>query len=148
MEKIFKLVARAVILILCVANLPATAADYPTKPITIIVQHDPGGAGDVQARAFASAAEKLLGQPVLVINKPGAAGMIGLEACKQAAPDGYTLVLGSNVFLLPIEWEITNGRKPLVTRDDFITIGAFTRTPLLITVPYNSPWKTLGDLIE
>lgn len=95
MKKIFNLVAMAVILILGVANFPVAAADYPTKPITIIVTVSPGGSNDIQCRAFASVAEKLLGQPVVVANKPGASGMIGLLAGAQAPADGYTLTGGS-----------------------------------------------------
>jgi tripartite-type tricarboxylate transporter receptor subunit TctC len=107
-----------------------------------------GGEGDLHIRAFASAAEKILGQPAVVVNKTGAAGMIGLQACANAAPDGYTLALSANVFLLPIEWEIANGRKPLVTLDDFISVGAFGQGLFVIAVPYDSPWKKLGDLMN
>jgi len=148
MKKIFNLVAMAVILILGVANFPVAAADYPTKPITIIVTVSPGGSNDIQCRAFASLADKLLGQPVVVTNKPGASGMIGLLAGAQAAPDGYTLTGGSTSDMCALEWEIASGRKPAVSRKDFVTLGTFTFTPLLIAVPFSSPWKTLADLIK
>ena len=148
MKKIFNLVTMALVLILCMSSFPGTAADYPTKPISMIVPNPPGGAADVQARAFASMSEKLLGQPMLVVNKPGASGQIGLSACAQAAPDGYTLTIATSYYLLPIEWEIVNGRKPLITEEDFIKIGAFSQTRYMISVPYNSPWKTLADLIK
>ena len=138
----------AVILILGVANFPVAAADYPTKPITIIVTVSPGGSNDIQCRAFASVAEKLLGQPVVVANKPGASGMIGLLAGAQAPADGYTLTGGSTSDMCALEWEIASGRKPPVVRNDFIPIGTFTFAPLLIAVPANSPWKTLADLIN
>jgi tripartite-type tricarboxylate transporter receptor subunit TctC len=124
------------------------AADYPTKPITFICPMAAGGEGDLHIRAFASSAEKILGQPVVVVNKTGAAGMIGLQACAGAVPDGYTLALSANVFLLPIEWEIANGRKPLITLDDFISVGAFGQGLFVIAVPFDSPWKTLADLIQ
>lgn len=126
----------------------SVAADYPTKPITFICPMAAGGEGDLHIRAFASSAEKILGQPVIVVNKTGAAGMIGLQVCASAAPDGYTLALSSNVFLLPIEWEIANGRKPLTTLDDFVSAGAFGQGLFVIAVPYDSPWKTLTDLIQ
>ena len=147
-QKTFNLVAMAVILILCMGNSPLAAADYPTKPITIIVCVPPGGAADVQARGLAPVVEKLLGQSVVVLNKPGASGQTGLITCLQAPPDGHTLVLVTHSYLFPSEWEIANGRKPLVTRNDFIDIGIFSRARFMITVPYNSPWKTLADLIK
>jgi tripartite-type tricarboxylate transporter receptor subunit TctC len=147
MKKVFKLAAMAAILILCLENsLPA--GDYPTKPVTLIVPNPAGGSADVQARAFASVAEKFLGQRVLVVNKAGASGQIGLLACVQAPLDGHTLTISNTNFLLPIEWEIVNGRKPLVTVGDFASVGALSRTRLMITVPYKSPWKTLADLIN
>ena len=150
MEKVPYLFVLAVVIILsmCIADSPVAAADYPTKPISIICPMAAGGEGDLHARAFASSAEKILGQPVVVVNKTGAAGMIGLQTCANAAPDGYTLCLGSNNFLLPIEWEISEGRKPLATLNDFVSVGAFGQGLFVIAVPYNSPWKTLADLIQ
>ena len=137
-----------IISIVVLANFPVGAAEYPTKPITIICPMAAGGEGDLHARAFAASAEKILGQPVVVVNKTGAAGTIGLQVCANAAPDGYTLCLGSNNFLLPVEWEISEGRKPLATLNDFVSAGVFGQGLFVIAVPYNSPWKTLGDLIN
>jgi len=124
------------------------AAGYPTRSITLINPYPPGGTLDIQARAFASVAEKLLGEPVVVINKPGATGMIGSVAGAQAPPNGYTLTVGSTANSCAIEWEIANGRKPSVTNGDFTAIGSFTMSPTLVVVPYNSPWKTVADLIR
>jgi tripartite-type tricarboxylate transporter receptor subunit TctC len=138
----------AILLSLVLTSFSVEAADYPTKPVTFICPMAAGGEGDLHIRAFASSAEKILGQPIVVVNKTGAAGMIGLQVCASAPPDGYTLALSANVFLLPIEWEIANGRKPLTTLDDFISVGAFGQGLFVIAVPYDSPWKTLGDLIQ
>ncbi len=124
------------------------AADYPTKPITLINPMPPGGTLDLQARAWASVAEKHLGQPVVVVNKPGATGMVGAVAGAQAAPDGYTLTVASVNFTNAVEWEIANGRKPPFTYDDFVYIGAFTMSPTLVIVPYDSPFKSLQDLMN
>jgi len=123
------------------------AADYPTKPITLINPMPPGGALDVQARAFASVADKILGQPVVVVNKAGATGMLGGAAGAQAAPDGYTLTVGSVNIPNALEWEVANGRKPPFTRNDFITIGTFTMSPTLLVVPADAPYKNLADFI-
>jgi len=123
------------------------AADYPTRAITLINPMPPGGSLDLQARAFATHAEKILGQPVVVVNKTGATGMVGGVAGAQASPDGYTLTVGSvNITNAP-EWEIANGRKPPFTRKDFIGIGSFTMSPPLLTVNADSPYKTVADFI-
>jgi tripartite-type tricarboxylate transporter receptor subunit TctC len=108
----------------------------------------PGGTLDLQARAYASVAEKYLGQPVMVVNKPGATGMVGALAGAQAAPDGYTLTVGSVNLTNAIEWELANGRKPPFYYDDFVAIGSFTMSPTLVVIPYDSPYKNLQDLIN
>lgn len=131
---------------LVVANI-SFAADYPTKAITLINPQAPGGTLDIQARAFASVADKMLGQPVVVVNKTGATGMVGGLAGAQAAPDGYTLTVGSVNIPNAIEWEIANGRKPPFTRHDFVCIGTFTMSPTLLIVPVDAPYKTLADFI-
>jgi tripartite-type tricarboxylate transporter receptor subunit TctC len=123
------------------------AADYPTKPIILINPQAPGGTLDIQARAFASVADKMLGQPVVVVNKTGATGMVGGLAGAQAAPDGYTLTVGSVNIPNAIEWEIANGRKPPFTRHDFVCIGTFTMSPTLLIVPVDAPYKSLADFI-
>ncbi|MHB8773028.1 MAG: tripartite tricarboxylate transporter substrate binding protein [Syntrophales bacterium] len=128
--------------VLCVA------AEYPTKPITLVNPMAPGGTLDLQARAFAAAAEKYLGQPVVVTNKAGATGMVGGAAVASAPPDGYTLLVGSVNITNAVEWENANNRKPPFTRHDFAPIGAFTMSPTLIIVPADSPYKTLADLIN
>ena len=123
------------------------AADYPTKPISLINPMPPGGTLDIQARAFAPVAEKMMGQPVVVVNKTGATGMVGGLAGAQAEPDGYTLTVGSVNIPNALEWELANGRKPPFTRHDFVCIGTFTMSPTLLIVPNESPYKTLADLI-
>jgi tripartite-type tricarboxylate transporter receptor subunit TctC len=127
---------------------PVYAAEYPTRPISLISVYPPGGFFEVPGRAFAAAAEKLLGKPLVILNKPGAAGMIGTVAGAQAPPDGYTLTMGCTTISCANEWELVNGRKPLATREDFTIIGSYILSPTLISVPTNSPWKTLNDLIR
>lgn len=146
MKRLLSLAAMSIVLMLCIAPFPAVAADFPIKPITIVVTVAPGGSNDIQSRAFGAVAEKIWKQPVVVVNKAGASGMLGLMSGAEAAPDGYTLTGGSTSDMCALEWEIANGRKPPVTLDDFTPLGAFTLAPLLIAVPSNSPWKTLDDL--
>jgi tripartite-type tricarboxylate transporter receptor subunit TctC len=146
-KRLSTIIIKSTISILFLANL-SIAADYPTKPITIINPSAPGGQLDIISRTFASAAEKFLGQPVVVANKPGAGNMIGGTASAQATPDGYTLTVISAGYTNGIEWEIANGRKPPFTRHDFVAFGNFIREPFLVVVPFDSPWKTLADLIR
>lgn len=81
---------------------PATAQDFPTRPITIVMPYDPGGLPDIVARTVAAKMQDALGQPVIVRNKPGAASMIGTTEVARAAPDGYTLLInGPGLAVLP-----------------------------------------------
>ena len=135
------------IAILVLVNL-SLAAEYPAKAITIINPNAPGGGHDVAARAFAKVAEKMLGQPVVVVNKAGASTMLGMTAVGQSAPDGYTLGMDSTTTTNALAWEIANGRKPPVTRDDLLPVGGLSVNVPLVIVPYNSPWKTMTDMVK
>ena len=126
----------------------STGADYPTKPITIMSPMAPGGGHDLVARGFGAVADKILGQPIVVVNKAGAAGMIGGLAVAQAPPDGYTLGVSSTNVNATLQWEIASGRKPAFTWNDYAPIAIFTISPTLIVVNAESPWKTLDDLIR
>jgi tripartite-type tricarboxylate transporter receptor subunit TctC len=141
------IIIKSMIFMLFLAN-SSMAADYPTKPITLINPSAPGGQLDVISRTFASAAEKFLGQPVVIANKPGSGNMAGGAASAEATPDGYTLTVISAGYTNGIEWEIANGRKPPFTRHDFVAFGSFILEPFLVVVPFDSPWKSLSDLIK
>ena len=78
---------------------PAAALDYPTRPITLIVSHVPGGPSDVIARVLSSMLAPVLRQPLVIENRPGAGGIIAAEQASQAAPDGYTLLMGNTGIL-------------------------------------------------
>jgi tripartite-type tricarboxylate transporter receptor subunit TctC len=147
MKRAFMVVVVGTIFTLCIAGSLCLAADYPTKPITLIVPVSPGGSHDIIGRMFGTVAEKYLGQPIVFINRPGASTMLGTLESIKAAPDGYTLAEPSEATTAVIEWEIANGRKPPFTRHEFIPIGSWTQSPTLVVVPYNSPWKNLGDLV-
>jgi tripartite-type tricarboxylate transporter receptor subunit TctC len=140
--------AVGVMLVLCWTVSAAVAAEFPSKPVTIIIPMSPGGARDVQCRAFASVAERIWGQAVVPLNKPGASGMIGMLAGAQAAPDGYTLTGTSTADMCALEWELANGRKPAVSRFDFVYIGMFTLFPHMLCVPIDSPWNSVADLLK
>jgi len=141
-------VIRVSLLILTLLWVSSAMADFPERAITVINPQAPGGAHDAQGRAFAAVAEKYLGKPMVVVNKPGASTMIGSITAAQAVPDGYTLLLGSTMTTTVVEWDIINGKKPGVTRNDFVTIGSLTLIPTVISVPAASPWKSVADLVK
>jgi len=84
--------------LLCVAAI-ASAADFPTRAVTVVVGFTPGGASDVLARVVARKCEETLGQPFVIENRPGAGGNVAAEAVARAIPDGYTLLVGNNAIL-------------------------------------------------
>ncbi len=124
---------------------PALADTYPDKPIRLIVPFPPGGGTDIIGRVLADQLAKQTGWKVVVENKAGAGGTIGLDAAAKAKPDGYTLVLGqnSNMAIAPS----LMSKLPYDPVKDFTPITLVTASPLAITVGANSPLKTLGDLV-
>ena len=122
---------------------PAGAQEpYPTRPITIVVAFPPGGLADLTARPVALALERLLKQPVVVANKPGAAGAVGNQFVATSKPDGYTLLLALvSVSVLP-EVDKLFGRPPTYTRDQLTGIARINAEPSILTVPVDAPWKT------
>jgi len=124
---------------------PAFAQDYPAKPIRIIVPIGAGGATDAVARAFANELPSVLGQPVVIENKPGAAGVIGTMAVKQSAADGYTLLLGT------IGTHSTNqhliARVPYDPMQDFAPVSLLSKVSNVISVPMDFPARTLQEFV-
>lgn len=131
---VFSLVARA-------------QSGYPTRPITMIVPFPPGGVADTVARPVAEALTRELGQSVLVENRAGAGGAVGIGQAARAAADGYTVLLSlSSISILP-EADLMLERKPSYRLADFKPIARFTADPTVLVVRGDSPWKTLGDFV-
>jgi tripartite-type tricarboxylate transporter receptor subunit TctC len=134
-----------------VAALAAATAgaqeSYPSKPITLVVPFPPGGVADIVARPAADAMSRYLKQPVVIDNKAGAGGGIGMGYVAKAKPDGYTLLLAlSSISILPEADKVT-GRTPLYTLDQFVPIARLTADPTVLAVRADSPWKTLPEFI-
>jgi tripartite-type tricarboxylate transporter receptor subunit TctC len=139
--------AEAVKLLLSASLLAtsALAADYPVKPITIIVPYPPGGSSDIQARLVAKGLAERLGQPVLVDNRPGAGGRIGVSLAARAAPDGYTLLFAS---LSPFAIEpVVRSNVGYDPQRDFVLISMLVEMPFLLVVSSDSPARSLPELI-
>ncbi len=125
--------------------LGAVAADYPTRPVTIVVAFPPGGPSDVLARIVGRKLEQILGQPFIVENRPGAGGNIAAEQVARAAPDGYTLLNGNNSILA------TNAALYKKTNfdpeKDFIPLSMIGTQGSILVVNPKVPVNSLAELI-
>lgn len=121
----------------------ASASDYPTKPVSIVIGYGPGGASDFLTRALATELETVLGKPVVVAYKPGATGTIGMNFVAKATPDGYTLGFAPGSFAITphfetVPYDVTKDFTYLATLGNFME-GFFVRA--------DSPFKTMADLV-
>jgi tripartite-type tricarboxylate transporter receptor subunit TctC len=135
----------AFVLALGVSQAKAQATRYPERPIKIVVGFAPGGGTDVAARVVAQKLTESLGQSVLVENRPGASGMIADEAVAKAAPDGYTLMLGTQTTLAvaPALYRKFN----LDPSKEFVGISMAGISPLAMVVPPSLPAQSIKDVI-
>ena len=135
-------------LLLTAASLSMAQGAWPTRSITMVVPFPPGGLADLVARPVAEAMSRELGQPVVIENKAGAGGGIGMSYVAKAKPDGHTVVLAlSSLTILP-EADIVLGRAPMFTLADLRPIARYTADPTVLAVRADAPWKTLKDFVE
>jgi tripartite-type tricarboxylate transporter receptor subunit TctC len=146
---VFTMVITMVLLSACGGTAGTTGVkaakklDFPKKPVSMIVHYAAGGGTDLTARAWASAAEKHLGQPVVVVNKPGGGGSVGLMEGANAKADGYTVTMATVVLVtLP-----HLGLSP-VTYQDFKPVAMANADPSSIIVRADSKWKTMKEFLE
>jgi tripartite-type tricarboxylate transporter receptor subunit TctC len=123
----------------------AHAQAYPTKPIRMIVPFPPGGGTDILSRLVANKLSEQIDRQVVVDNRSGAGGNIGLEAAAKAAPDGYTMVMGqtSNLTINPSLY----AKLPYDPLRDFTPVSVVAAAPIAFMVWAKSPYRTLADLI-
>jgi tripartite-type tricarboxylate transporter receptor subunit TctC len=134
------------LLLLCACAAPGVLAqNYPTKPVRIVVPFAAGGGVDVTARILAQRLTERVGQTFLVENRTGASGIIGTEFVAKAAPDGYTLLVGSQTTqaVVPAMY----GKVPYDALRDFVGITQIATSPLLIVIHPSLPIKTVKDLV-
>jgi tripartite-type tricarboxylate transporter receptor subunit TctC len=139
----------AVIIVLALTTLVTGAAaqePYPSRPISIVNPFPPGGIADLTGRPLAATLERLLKQPVVIVNKAGAAGAVGAQFASVAKPDGYTLLIALVSISSTPEVDKLFGRPVTYTRDQFVGIARLNADPPLLAV--NGPWKTLKELVE
>lgn len=137
-----RLVLIAASLCAAVCTSAALAAGYPERPVEFIVPSSAGGGTDVMTRNYAEAARKYMAQPIVVTNKPGASGGLGMGEVQRAAPDGYKVsVLISELAIIPHMGMIK------FTSADFIPIARLNGDPGTITVRADAPWKTVEEFL-
>jgi tripartite-type tricarboxylate transporter receptor subunit TctC len=137
----------ALLLALAAPAAPAQEA-YPSRPITVVVPFPPGGQADLNARPIAAALERVLKNPVGVVNRAGAAGAVGMASVAGAKPDGYTLLLAlSSISIIP-EADKLFDRKPAYTTDQLAPVALLSADPTVLVVPADRPWKSVKELVE
>ena len=137
----------ALALIAASALAAAAPNDYPTRSITMIVPFPPGGVADITARPLAEVMGRHLGQSVVVENKPGAGGGLGMHYVANARPDGYTVLMAlSSISIIP-EADKVLGREPMFQLAQLVPIARFTADPTVLAVRADSPYKSVADLV-
>jgi len=148
----FRLPTRRALLLCATASVAALCMQaqaqnaYPNKPIRMVVPFAAGGATDVLARVLGQKMSAGLGQPIIIDNKPGAAGIIGTDAVAKAAPDGYTIVLGLSNSLMTNEFLYE--KLPYDTQRDLTLVYQIAMAPLVLVVHPSVPAKTGPELLK
>ncbi len=141
-----KLSRRAALALPALALLPRPAqAAFPDRPVRIIVPFAAGTSSDFQARMIGERMAPVLRQPVIVENRAGAGGVVGADAVAKAAPDGYTLLLGSNGPLTNAP--VLQARLPYDPERDFAAVAMISRSPVTLSVRADSPFRTIADVL-
>jgi tripartite-type tricarboxylate transporter receptor subunit TctC len=143
-SKLASVVAFALGITAMASAAPSYAQEFPTKPITVIIPFGPGGTTDVMMRLMQKSLSDALGVPIVVENRAGASGAIGMGAVARANPDGYTLGMTAvgQIATIPAI------RKTPYTPDSFDHICSTYDVPLMMQVPKDSQFKTFGDIIK
>jgi tripartite-type tricarboxylate transporter receptor subunit TctC len=135
--------ATSALVALLIAAAPATAQQYPTRAIRMVVGFAAGGATDISARALAQKLSEGIGQQVVVDNRPGAASMLGAELVARSAPDGYTLLLANATIAMPSLF----AKLPFDVQKDLRPVSLAGYGPLVLTAHPSLPAQTIRDLV-
>jgi tripartite-type tricarboxylate transporter receptor subunit TctC len=121
---------------------------FPSRPIMMVAPFPPGGVADLTARPVAAAMEKVLKSPVVVVNKTGAAGAVGMSFVANSKPDGYTILMAlSSISIIP-EADKLFDRKPAYTIDQLTPIALISADPTIFVVRADQPWKSVKEFVE
>lgn len=146
MRELLRLFAVSAVLCLSLVAPVSAQADYPSRPIKLVITFPPGGSTDILARAMQPYLEKALGQPVVIDNRPGAGGDIGVDAIAKSAPDGYTIGIGA-AGALSVNVSLKE-RMPYDPQKDLAPITMLTAIPFVMVAEGSFPGKTVGDVIK
>ena len=124
----------------------AALAQYPMRPVRVLIPQPPGGANDTVARVIAPALGEHLGQPLVIENRPGANGNLAMELAAKAAPDGYTLALAADAQLVINPHFYSN--LPFDTLKDLVPVASLVNTQMVLAVNPSLPVKTLAEFID
>jgi tripartite-type tricarboxylate transporter receptor subunit TctC len=127
------------------SSAPAGAQAFPDKPVTLIIPWSAGDAADIISRVMAETASKTLGQPIVIVNKPGGGTSIGLAALKAEKPDGYTIgyITGSGImmqYLQKVPYDAAQDFEPIIRYIEFSTMGVVVRA--------DAPWKSMKEFVD
>lgn len=128
----------------CLHSPTQAKANYPDKPIRLIVPYTPGGGADTNSRMLAQPMSVILGQPIVIENRPGASGVVGAMAVLQAPADGYTVFFDA----FPYAVNAVMRDLPFDPVRDMIPVSQAINMPLILVVPAASPFKTVKDLVD
>lgn len=130
------------------AGLAVAQAAYPTKPITMVVPFPPGGLADTVGRPVAEAMARDLGQPVVIENRGGAGGGIGMAHVAKAPADGYTILMALSSYSVLPDADVLLGRPQMYAYNSLRPIARFTADPTVLAVRADAPYQTVKDFVD
>ncbi len=141
----------AILAAIAATVVPLSGADaqgFPNRPVTVIVPFPPGGVADVSIRTIQSSLERQLKQTIVISNRAGAAGAVGMAAAAAAPADGYTILCAlPSISTIP-EVDALFGRTPVFKREQFQALARLNADPSMLVINASLPWKTLKDFVE
>src|SRR5687767_1564804 len=146
MNQALRCAAAAALLSAAAAGAAHAQGDYPNKPIRFIVPFPPGGGTDIVSRLVVNKMTETLGWRIVIDNRGGAGGSVGMEVAAKSAPDGYTLVMGqtSNLAVNPSLY----AKLPYEPLRDFSPVSLVSMIPITVMITGKAPYKSLGDLVS
>jgi len=133
--------------ILLVSSACFSQDSYPSKPITMVVPFPPGGVAELVGRPLAASMQNTLKQPIVIVNRPGAGGAVGMASVAKGPSDGYTILMGlSSISIFPVSDRV-NGKTPAFELSDFAPIALVTADPTILVVRTDGPYKTLKEFV-
>ena len=142
-------IAMLILLLLAASGgLKAACAETdPSRPVSVIVPFPPGGVAELTARPLLAVLERILNQPFVVVNKPGASGTVGTQQASISKSDGYTLLVTVSSMSVFPEVDVLFGRPRTYTREDFAPIALLSADPMILVVKKGSSYKSVADII-